>query len=290
VRVGSGGSGFAAERDPARPASGKSAGGISMSREAVRIVRGLGRREMKYVLPSEAVAAAVVDRIQPFTAPDPHAVDSPRFRYGLASLYLDTAALDLYMDTVCGEKNRHKLRIRHYEQPGSPVFFEVKSKVNEVILKRRAAVYPEAVADLVAGAVPRRSHVVGGGTDQLANLLWFRDFAQACGAVPTAWVRYVREPRASLAGDDVRITFDRAVSCSPARSPDPVAHPVEWYPAADLPVILEVKFGNTYPRWVAAMIAEFDLVRTSVPKYVLSVDSCCRLGLLSPERRVKVIR
>jgi hypothetical protein len=27
-----------------------------------------------------------------------------------------------------------------------------------------------------------------------------------------------------------------------------------------------------------------------VPKYVLSVDSCCRLGLLSPERRVKVIR
>jgi len=258
--------------------------------ETVRNGPRTGRHETKYVLPSEAVAAAIRDWIEPFTVADPHAAGLPGRRYSLASLYLDSAALDCYLDTVRGEKNRHKLRIRHYSRPDSPAFFEVKSKVNDVVLKRRAAVHPEAVAELVAGAVPRRRHLLSGATDELANLLWFRDFIEACAARPTVWVRYFREPRVGVDGNGVRITFDREVCCCPAAAGGNGHPPAGWHRAADLPVILEVKFDEQLPSWAVAMIRRFNLIRTSVPKYVLSVDACRRLGLLSTERGVRYFR
>ena len=190
-----------------------------------------GRREAKYILPSEVVAECLRERIRPFVTSDPHAASLPRKRYELVSLYLDSPGLDLYQDTVRGEKNRYKLRVRRYFQPGAPAFFEVKGRVNDIIRKRRAAVHPDAVGELLSGATPRQSHLVGGLIDRIADLLHFRDLAEASRASPRIRVRYEREPWVGLDDDRVRITFDRCICGSPTTSTDVLGRDAAWIPS-----------------------------------------------------------
>lgn len=248
-----------------------------------------GRREAKYILSSEAQAAAIRDTIRAHMEPDPHAAGWPDLRYPLASLYLDTPGLDLYRGTVCGEKNRHKLRIRRYFVPGSPAFFEVKSRVDQIIRKRRAAVRPEAIAELVAGAVPRMAHLHSKSARDLTDLLFFRDLMHAAHASPRIRVRYFREAWAGTTENRLRITFDREVTCSPTSSADVLGESSRWIEACNLPVILEIKFDHVMPDWVARLVQRFDLTRTSVPKYVMSIDAARRLGVRFVGRDARVV-
>jgi SPX domain protein involved in polyphosphate accumulation len=79
--------------------------------------------------------------------------------YTVSSLYLDSPRLALYQDTVDGAKNRFKLRLRTYDDaPGSPVFCEVKKRMDGVIYKRRAPVSRARVAHR-GRCVPRRRAV-----------------------------------------------------------------------------------------------------------------------------------
>jgi VTC domain-containing protein len=244
-----------------------------------RPVPGNGRREAKYRLESEGIARAIREYVRPYVVSDPHAADLPGARYSLVSLYLDTPALDFYHDTVHGEKNRHKLRIRCYQKPDSPAFFEVKSRVNDVIRKRRAPVRPEAITPLLEGVVPRRRHLFDARTGRLADLLFFRDLMQLARATPRMRVRYVREPYISKADEGLRITFDRRVACSPTDTSDVRGEGDAWHPACRLPVILEIKFDQLMPGWVGELIRRFNLVRTSIPKYVMSTDTSRKLGI-----------
>jgi len=252
---------------------------ISKERDVYTPNLGPGRREAKYVLTSEAVARAIRDSIQPYVVPDPHAADLPGTQYSLVSLYLDTPALDFYLDTVHGEKNRHKLRIRRYLKAGSPAFFEVKSRVNDIIRKRRAPVKLEAVDKLILGAVPRRSHLLHPESSHLADLLFFRDLMMKGNASPRIRVRYRREPYIGRVDRRLRITFDRQVICSPTDSCDILGNGDLWHKACNIAVILEVKFDHVMPEWVLRMIRRFNLTRTSVPKYVMSTDASRRLGI-----------
>ena len=98
------------------------------------------RFECKYVVAPE-LADAMRQFIDPFVEPDPYAARRSDHRYRICSLYLDSDALDLYQQTTGGHKNRFKLRVRTYsDAPGSPAFFEIKSKINNIVAKRRAAV------------------------------------------------------------------------------------------------------------------------------------------------------
>jgi hypothetical protein len=254
-----------------------------MFRQDPEIDRGTptrGRREGKYALPSEAVAEAIRRDIALHVEPDPHAADRPHPRYELISLYLDTPALDFYLDTVHGEKNRHKLRVRVYtDRPVAPAFFEVKSKVGDVIRKRRARVRPEVVGALLRGARPRRCHLVGESTSDLADLLYFRDLMDLGQATPRMRVRYTREAWVDRNDRDLRITFDRDLMCSPTDSTDVVGARDLWFKVTRLPVILEIKFNDRYPSWVSDLIRRFNLTRTSIPKYVMSTDVTSRLAI-----------
>ena len=252
---------------------------ISNERDVYKSTLGLGRREAKYVLTSEAVARAIRDSIQPYVVPDPHAAGMPGTQYSLVSLYLDTPGLDFYLDTVHGEKNRHKLRIRRYLKPGAPAFFEVKSRVNDIIRKRRAPVRQEAIGDLIRGASPRRSHLLHPESSHLADLLFFRDLMMIANASPRIRVRYNREAYIDRVDRKVRITFDRQVTCSPTETCDVIGDGDQWHKACNLAVILEVKFDQTMPEWVIRMIRSFNLIRTSIPKYVMSTDASRKLGI-----------
>jgi len=56
------------------------------------------------------------------------------------------------LETINGIKNRYKLRLRYYDTNAkSPVFFEIKRRMNNCILKQRGGVRQEFVAYLLSG-------------------------------------------------------------------------------------------------------------------------------------------
>src|SRR6185295_18065814 len=70
--------------------------------------------------------------------------------YGVWSLYYDTPQLRFYWEKIEGLRFRRKLRLRHYGSPhtltdDTPVYVEIKQRVNRVTQKRRIALpYREA--------------------------------------------------------------------------------------------------------------------------------------------------
>ena len=97
------------------------------------------RSELKYHVPEEK-ARRIRDYVQAYLEIDEYGAGQPDLSYPTLSLYLDSDALDTYWHTINGDRNRFKLRLRYYDDhPNTPVFFEIKRRVNHVILKNAVA-------------------------------------------------------------------------------------------------------------------------------------------------------
>ena len=98
------------------------------------------RREYKFLIDktmADEVRAAVV----PFCEIDPHAANLPSRAYTIDTLYLDSSDLSLFWANDLEQLDRIKLRVRDYaDARSSSVYFEVKRRVNDTILKTRGRV------------------------------------------------------------------------------------------------------------------------------------------------------
>src|SRR6058998_1280480 len=112
------------------------------------------RFELKYLIPEET-ALLVRDFVRSYLEMDEFSVGRPNYSYPVHSLYLDSDDLKLYWRTINGDKNRFKLRLRYYSATDdAPVFFEIKRRINNCILKQRGGVRHSAIAGLLAGQFP----------------------------------------------------------------------------------------------------------------------------------------
>lgn len=96
------------------------------------------RYEIKYLV-DVAAAEALREEIEQRLDRDRHSGDAG---YGIWSTYYDTRQLRFYWEKIEGLKFRRKLRVRHYGDRFSvaddtPVFIEIKQRVNRVTQKRR---------------------------------------------------------------------------------------------------------------------------------------------------------
>lgn len=227
------------------------------------------RFELKYII-SEGLVRPLREFASSYLEPDEHADPKNGWEYNVHSLYLDSPTLALCRATMQGHKNRFKLRIRFYDfSPESPVFFEIKRRVSDVILKRRAKVRRDAVAGLLAGHWPDGSEVAKGGDfGALQEFCSLRDMLRADGK---AFVSYLREAYVTPNDNSVRMTFDRRIYGTPYEgSFDMTASHDAVYPKVD-GVVLELKFTDRFPNWMREMARVFDLERTSMAKYVACV-------------------
>lgn len=242
------------------------------------------RFELKYII-DERRARGVRDFLKQYMVRDPNARAELQWAYPIYSIYLDSPQLDLYGATVCGHKNRFKLRARYYDgKVTSPVFFEIKRRVNDVIFKDRAGIRRQSVKRLLRGAVPTRDDLIDpGNPEAFAALKEFCRLATSLGATGRAIVAYTREAYNSPENDDVRVTFDRKVAGSWYDDSLPIEAALRtdraWvYPEiepgqVEPGVVLELKFTGCYPRWMESLAASFDLYRTCMAKYVASVEA-----------------
>jgi hypothetical protein len=235
------------------------------------------RFELKYII-DEHRAHGLRDFIRGFLSPDVFADPNNDFSYSIHSVYLDNPSLSLMNATVDGHKNRFKLRARYYDDnPSHPIFFEIKRRVNDAILKKRAAVRREVARDLIDGAPPRIEHLFNPGKMKdwvaLEDFCMLRDEVQAQGRVI---VTYKREAWITPDNNSVRLTMDRLI-CGKRWKGEFSTNAFETGSHPSIGgVVLELKFTMRYPSWMRDAALMFNLQRTSLAKYVRCT------GALSP--------
>jgi hypothetical protein len=224
------------------------------------------RYEFKYLVPP-ATLTVLRSFVTAFLPPDRFMRGGP---YRISSLYLDSPDLRLYRQTLTGEKNRFKLRVRTYsDDPDDPAFLEVKRRVDAAVFKQRVCVERRRAEKIVIGS---SDWSVGLPPDLLAQVFRFSSLVSVCGAGPCIRVRYRREAYEAPAGEPLRITFDTDLEYATTQLTDLSQTRPSWTPTPVEGVVFEIKFSEHYPMWVADLIRGFELQRRSVPKYVLSLE------------------
>ncbi len=249
------------------------------------------RFECKYIV-DPAIVPGMREFLEPFTVLDSYASSADGLRYPICSLYLDSPDLALYQQTVEGERDRFKLRVRTYsDDPAQPAFCEVKRKLNSVVHKRRAGIGRALVPQLLGGDGfdPARLR-----DDVRRDAEYFRYHVLLTDARPVIRIKYLREAYQATGNEPARITIDTDLMHA-VTFDEELCHAFGRWTATRLDgVILEIKFTERFPWWIQELVREFGLAQRAVPKYVLSVDhmllegreSAMALGgVLLPPRR-----
>jgi hypothetical protein len=229
------------------------------------------RYELKYII-DEPRAHEIHRFVRMYLEPDHHTQSHEGRGYAVHSLYLDSPGFLTCAATLQGIKNRFKLRLRFYdEEPDSPVFCEIKRRVNMIILKKRAAVWRSAIPDLLAGAMPDPSMLCIDNYRNQDALMRFCELRDMIGAQPAAYTSYWREGYETADGNAVRVTFDRELRGGIFHGSLSVADLESWAEPEVGGVVLELKFTDRFPQWMHTLAEMFNLERTSMPKYVKCV-------------------
>lgn len=235
----------------------------------------LQRFELKYLVQPDQ-AALIRNFVRAHLELDEYGAGSALCSYPIHSLYLDSERLSFFWHTVNGNKNRFKLRLRFYhDAPDAPVFFEIKRRANEAILKQRAVVRREAVEPLLAGRLPEPSMLLKNDARSRACLDEFVRLVKQFDARPKARVTYLREAWLSPEGNSLRVTLDREVRCWPQEHAELRSHVPETPPVFGGLVVAEIKFTGRFPDWCGDLIRFCGLRQTSAAKYV---DGVMRAG------------
>lgn len=233
------------------------------------------RFELKYII-EDQVALSIRDFVRSYLELDEFGATMPNLSYPVHSLYLDSPDLKTYLDTINGDKNRFKLRLRFYEnRPKAPVYCEIKRRMNNTIAKERGGIVREAVKDLLAGHLPEPDQMVNPIPKQQVALQHFCQLVSELQARPRTHVAYLREAWISRHDNSVRVTLDRQVrtEVSPgATLTTEMTSPVLVFGDK---VVLELKFTGRFPDWFKELVRVFGLVQCGAAKYA---DGVTRMG------------
>ena len=227
----------------------------------------LQRYELKYAVPEET-ALRVRDFVRSYLDLDEYGVGQPNFSYPVHSLYLDSDLLTIYWGTINGNKNRFKLRLRFYEEKTkAPVFFEIKRRMNDAILKQRGGVKREAVDWILSGHLPKVEHLTSQNPKELVALQRFSALMKEYRALPKAHIAYMREAWVSPHDNSLRVTIDRNVRCCPESTARLSTTMKKEAVVFGKQAIVELKFTGRFPNWLRELVRVCALTQGSAAKY-----------------------
>jgi SPX domain protein involved in polyphosphate accumulation len=240
-------------------------------------IRKFNRFELKYLITLQQ-AERVKSLLRAYLLPDDHSREDGR--YALSSLYYDSPDLSCYWEKEYGLRFRRKLRLRRYEtgEPlteGTPVFLEIKQRIDRVSQKRRAVLpYGEALRLCNDRQIPDHARDDKAIIEEVYVFLWQYNLR------PSSIVRYERQAFIGTAYDPgLRVTFDTALSFQSQHlhiheepSPLPMLSP-------DL-VVMEIKLNERMPGWLTELIAKHNLKMVRVSKYCRSIEAAQKMPSL----------
>lgn len=248
-------------------------------------IRKFNRFELKYLINLQQ-AEKFKTALRAYMIPDEHG--SNNGRYALTSLYYDSPDLRCYWEKEYGLRFRRKLRLRRYENDESfteetPIFLEIKQRVDRVTQKRRAVLpYREALRLCSDRQLPDYTPEDKDVIEEIYVYLWQYNLR------PVSIVRYQRQAFIGTVYDlGLRVTFDTNLTFQ--------VHPLHLHEQPnDLPmlpadrVVMEIKVNERIPSWLTGLIAEHNLRLERISKYCRSMEAAqnmpaLRLRSLPPE-------
>lgn len=228
------------------------------------------RFEIKYL-----IDVAMLDDLRAETArrmdPDGHNGDNG---YGVWSVYYDTTRLRFYWEKVEGLKFRRKLRLRHYGHrftidDDTPVFVEIKQRVNRVSQKRRVCLPYREALQLCSG----REMVDAAPGMERAFVEEVLDLACRLDLQATAMTGYQRHAYLGRGADvGLRVTFDQRVR-GRDRDFHLAADAENRFIVPPSKAIMEVKANERIPYWLTDLTSRNNLQVVRISKYCQSVEA-----------------
>ena len=212
------------------------------------------RYELKYLLTAEQFDA-VKRGMEGYMEPD---------RYGkstIRNIYYDTDDYRLVRHSIEKPIYKEKLRMRSYAaaEPESTVFLELKKKYDGVVYKRRLSL-PLCDAEewlRCQDGAPMRTQI----SDEIDYFLSYYSTLR-----PRVYLSYEREAFFLREDKNFRVTFDRNIlartdSLSLTRDVGGISL------LGDGLVLMEIKCAGGMPIWMARLLSEQKIYKTSFSKY-----------------------
>ncbi|MFB9276689.1 polyphosphate polymerase domain-containing protein [Cohnella cellulosilytica] len=219
------------------------------------------RYENKYLMDTKAFYG-IYNRLMEYMELDAYNRND-RF-YSISNLYYDTDRHTLIRDSLSKPKYREKLRIRAYGVPESDakVYVELKKKVFGLVNKRRSAMrLDEAYGFIRTGRPPACRE--GMNKQVVAEIEYFLSRYELR---PMTYLAYDRIAMFCKGNRDLRITFDtnirsrrRDLKLESGDYGEQLLDKGQW--------LMEVKAEKTVPVWLAKLLSELGMYRTSFSKY-----------------------
>ncbi len=234
------------------------------------------RHEYKYFVHNSKMET-LRKMIMPFVKYDKFAESAPEKQYTVRSIYFDTPAYDYYFEKVEGLKHRKKFRLRGYntnDDGSNLVFFEIKRKYEQPIMKNRAPVsYRDALEIFKGQSI--ESYISNSPKFPFAveNTQRFFFHYYQRHLKPVILVIYEREAFLGVCDDTIRVTFDKNLRGVAFPSIDQLYSEERSRSSLKDHFILEVKFNDYYPSWMKPIIGILGLHRQSASKYVITIDT-----------------
>ncbi len=220
------------------------------------------RYEMKFLLSSEQFNT-LLPKITEYMNPDEYCRGYRN--YSIYNIYYDTLDSNLIRTSLSKPQYKEKLRLRSYTpstSPDSKVYLELKKKTAGVVYKRRAAMtLREACRFVEEGSKPAAKNYIGA---QVINELEF--FLSKNKVYPATYISYNRMAFFGKDDREFRITFDSNIitrrnelnlekGCFGEQLLD------------DGQYLMEVKISRAVPIWLARLLSELKVYKTSFSKY-----------------------
>ncbi|MRN53911.1 polyphosphate polymerase domain-containing protein [Paenibacillus monticola] len=184
--------------------------------------------------------------------------------YSITNMYYDTAHDALIRNSLAKPKYKEKLRIRAYGIPNQDtrVYLEIKKKVFGLVNKRRTSLQLNEAYDFVrTGVEPEYKDYMN---KQVIEEIKY--FLTRYDLQPKLYLSYDRKALFSKENRDLRITFDTNIryrrydlQLEQGTYGELLLEPGQW--------LMEVKAEKTIPVWLAKMLSEHQMYRTSFSKY-----------------------
>ncbi len=237
------------------------------------IITSFSRYEVKYFM-TPAQQAELLPLLEEHLSMDSYG------RHTISNIFFDTPSYEITRASIEKPVYKEKLRVRAYGTPDPQtgrVFVELKKKYRHIVYKRRIALpVPEANAFLLEGVRPASSD------PQITREI--SQFMAMHHPAPRVFLSYDRIAMFGRDDPELRITFDTNLLwrdtdldlCSGA------------YGAPILPdnrVLMEIKVPGAMPLWLARLLSEKRLFRTSFSK----IGTCYTQFILPQKFPKKVV-